>query len=50
MKKPLFDPLIASTLIATQRREARRRALVWFNLVAFGFLLGLLAGHLLFHR
>ena len=50
MKKPLFDPLIASTFIATQRREARRRALVWFNLVAFGFLLGLLAGHLLFHR
>lgn len=50
MQKPLIDPLIASTYIANQRREARRRALVWFNLVAFGFLLGLITGHLLFHR
>ena len=46
----MIDPLIASTYIANQRREARRRALVWFNLIAFGFLLGLLTGHLLFHR
>ena len=49
MKKTMIDPLISLTFIATQRREARRRALVWFNLVAFGFLLGMLAGHLLFH-
>lgn len=50
MKRPLIDPLIASTYIANDRRVGRRKALVWFNLVAFGFFLGLLAGHLLFHR
>ena len=50
MRKPLIDPLIASTYIANERRVGRRKALVWFNLVALGFLLGLIAGHLLFHR
>jgi galactitol-specific phosphotransferase system IIC component len=28
----------------------RRRVGFWFSLVAFGFLLGILAGHLLFHH
>ena len=50
MHKPLIDPLIASTQIAAQRRVGRRKALVWFNLVAFGFLLGIITGHLLFGR
>ena len=43
MKRPLIDPLIASTYIANQRHAARKRAIVWFNLVAFGFLLITLA-------
>ena len=50
MRKPLIDPLIASTYIANERRASRKRAVIWFNLVAFGFFLGLLAGHLLFGR
>ena len=50
MKRPLINPLLSSTYIANDRRVGRRKALAWFNLVAFGFLLGLLAGHLLFHR
>jgi hypothetical protein len=50
MRKPLIDPLIASTYIANQRRLGRRKALVWFNLVAFGFILGIITGHLLCGR
>ena len=34
----------------TQRRQGRRKALAWFNLVAFGFLIGFIAAHLLFRR
>jgi hypothetical protein len=50
MRKQLIDPLIASTYITTQRQAARKRAVVWFNLVALGFLVGIITGHLLFHR
>jgi hypothetical protein len=32
-----------------QNREAGVRARFWFSLVAFGFVIGLLVGHLLFH-
>jgi hypothetical protein len=51
----MIDPLdeeinkrTSSTYIATQRRLGRRKAAVWFSLVAFGFLLGIITGHLLF--
>ena len=50
MKRLPIDPLIASTQIANQRQNRRQKALARFNLVAFGFLLGIITGHLLFGR
>jgi hypothetical protein len=57
MKRPMTDPLDekinkrnSSTRIVNDRRVGRRMAMAWFSLVAFGFLLGIITGHLLFGR
>lgn len=39
---------IETSYIADQNREARRRARFWGSLVAFGFVIGILVGHLVF--